>query len=116
MIYTRFINFLNNIQNKTKKTSANYLLQLIKNDTNSITGKNLRQISDEFNCYNLLNMDIKQIKKKFHFVEQLVENNWKIELIKELTNVKQNEMTIVFDDKKMTHEEIDHCIRLVSTD
>ena len=116
MIYSRFIKFIQNIQNKSKKMSANYLLQLIKNDTNSITGKNIRQIADDINNFNLLNTDIKELKNKLCFVEQTEENQWKINAIKEITNVKQNEMTIVFDNDKMTHQELDHLIQLISTE
>ena len=50
MIYSRFIKFLQNIQNKCEKKSANYLLQLIKKDTTTVTGRNLRHISDEIPC------------------------------------------------------------------
>ena len=64
MIYSRFINFVQNIQNRSKKTSANYLLQLIKDDTNSITGRNLRQISDEIKQYDILNKNLNLVKKE----------------------------------------------------
>ena len=44
------------------------------------------------------------------------ENIWKINMIKELTEVKQNELAVIFDDNKMSNEEIEQTIKLVSTD
>ena len=72
--------------------------------------------SDEINNYNLLDTDINRLKSKLCFVEQKEENNWKIDIIKELTNVKQHEMTIVFDHDKMTPVEIEQMILLISTE
>ena len=43
-------------------------------------------------------------------------NLWKINMIKELTDVKQNKMTIDFDDQeKMSPKEIDSMIKMLST-
>ena len=116
MIYTRFIKFIQNIQNKCKKYSAKYLLELIKNNTNSITGRNLRQISDDTQNYNLLSTDVNKLKKEMQFMNPDETNNWKFDMIRELVEVKQNELTINFNDDKLTHEEIDHLIRIISTD
>ena len=116
MIYTRFINFLQTINTSCKKNSAKYLLQIIKNDTNSVTGRNIRKISDECNNYNLLNRDIQSLKREIKFEEIKEDNLWKIGMIKELTDVKQNELTIDFDNHvKMSHQEIDAMIKLLST-
>ena len=99
MIYTRFIKFIQNIQNKCTKNSAKYLLELIKNDTKTITGRNLRKISDEANNYKILESDINQLKKDLKFEKVTDENIWKINMIKELVQVKHNEMTIQFFDE-----------------
>ena len=50
------------------------------------------------------------------FVKPDETNNWKFDMIRELVEVKQNELTINFNDDKLTHEEIDHLIRIISTD
>ena len=115
MIYTRFIKFLQNIQNKCRKKSANYLLQIIKNDTSTVTGRNLRKISDEINRYSLLNTDINLIKKLLHFEELTEDNIWKIHIIKELVDVRQHKMNIQFYDEKMPTKEINNMINLIST-
>ena len=115
MIYTRFIKFIQNIQNKCNKNSAKYLLELIKNDTNTVTGRNLRKISDTTNNYNILKININQLKQDLNFEKVTDENLWKINMIKELVQVKQNEMTIQFIDEKMPKEQIDNMIDLLST-
>ena len=63
-----------------------------------------------------MNTDINILKKELHFVQQIEDNAWKIDLVKELTEVKQNEMTVMFNNDKMTHSEIEHLIRLVTTE
>ena len=88
---------------------------LIKNDTNTVTGRNLRKISDEANNYKILESDINQLKKDLHFEKVTDENIWKIAMIKELVQVKQNEMTIQFFDEKMPREQIDNMIDILST-
>ena len=63
-----------------------------------------------------MNTDINKLKKELHFVEQMEDNAWKIEFVKELTEVKQNELTVMSNNDKMTHSEIEHLIRLVTTE
>ena len=116
MIYTRFVKFIHTILNKCKKNSAKYLLHIIKNNTNTVTGRNLRQISDEMNNYELLKMDISQLKEELTFEKISEDDMWKVNVIKELTDVKQNELLLDFgNNERMSHEEIETIIGLLST-
>ena len=116
MIYTRFLKFIQTINTKCQKKSAKYLLQIIKGNTNSVTGRNLRQISDEMNNYNIMKMEILELKEEMNFEKISDDNKWKVDIIRELVDVKQNEKLLDFgNDEKMSPEEIDNIIGMLST-
>ena len=86
MLINRFISFLNQIS-KSKKYLPKQLLDCIKNDTQSITGKNIRniQILVNMNRYECLT---KSVTKKLEYAPVPNDSKWKISMVKELIDVK----------------------------
>ena len=88
----RFLSFIKQIK-KSPKILPKQLFNLIKNDTNSITGKNIRRIL-------LLTRKpcIEDVNE--HDIDELVyeevgeENQWKVSLLRELIECKTDEMEI----------------------
>ena len=60
MLYVRFTKFIQSII-LGNKTAPRYMLQLIKNNTKTITGRNIRKISLENNNCDIFNINIKII-------------------------------------------------------
>ena len=95
--------------------STIYLLNIIKDDTNTITGRNIHEILNSTNENNIFNLKLSKIRK--HKFCELPENEkWRINFIKELTNVKLKNLEINFtNNEEFTRKEIDAIIEIIST-
>ena len=89
MIYCRFVKFIQSIL-KTDKKAVIYILFKVIDDQRTITGKNANLILKEVNETNIFDININKMKRSMKFMEQPEDSNWKINLIKELTDIKMN--------------------------
>ena len=97
------------------KIVAKLLLEIIQNNTETITGANIKKIAIDSEKSNLKNVNYKNIKQ-LKFCEISENDEWKISLINEMTDIKQGKMSLRFDnDEIMENNEIDQLIVLVST-
>lgn len=92
-----------------------YLLNLIKNNTDTITGRNIREILNITNENNIMNLNIAKLRK--HKFSELPENEtWRITMIKELTNIKLKNLQVKFtNDQELSIKEIDAMIENIAT-
>ena len=87
-----YVNFTKKVT-ESSKSQLNNLYQKIKKDCRSTTGKNIRRIENIFNGKRYEEIDRDQIKKKEYFpITQ--ENKWRLPIVKELTDVKFNQLSI----------------------
>ena len=86
LLYRRFIGFIDQIE-KSMKSLPKQLLEVIKRDTRSTTGKNLRKLTLKAKMTKL-----EQLRKYDEnlgtYSEVSNEDKWKIEMVKEITNVQ----------------------------
>ena len=82
MLYSRFTNFVHSIQNGIKEAPI-YLLDLIKNNTNTITGRNIKEILYKTDESDMPKVNISELNKKIRFCEFPDNEKWRINLIKE---------------------------------
>ena len=100
-LITRFLTFISSIE-KSKKILPRVLLQAIKRDCRSVTGSNLRNIlllTRKDDISEIFESDIQQM------IYMPVPNHeeWRIEMLKELIDVKWGDATIdYFDDREIT--------------
>ena len=114
MLYTRFLKFIKSIKTGNKP-AAKLLLELIKNNTETITGRNIRKILLEVDKRNIENIDSK-ILKNLKFCELPETEEWRISSIKELSDIKQGKLTIEFDNGvDMESGEIDDILVFLTT-
>ena len=73
------------------KDAPIYLLDLIKNNTNTITGSYIREILNVTNKTNIFEVG-KSDLKKLKFYEIPDEERWRIGILKELTNIRMNKV------------------------
>ena len=103
----RFLSFLMQIEKSTKKVPKQ-LLAFIKNDVRSTTGSNLRNIlllTDKSNIEDLRKDHIREIK--YHNVDPT--NEWKIGFIKEITDVKFNQLEV----ENFSKEELEDILEIL---
>ena len=114
MIYTRFLKFVQSIK-ESERPAPYYLLEKIKNDANTITGKNLTHILGN-EGKDVFNIDIRKFTKNIALCHPIENNSWKVNLIKELTNLKLNLLGVQFSDgDELNRNEIQEMINYVST-
>ena len=91
------------------------MLEKIKNDANTITGKNLTHILGN-EGKDVFNIDIRKFTKNIALCHPIENNSWKVNLIKELTNLKLNLLGVQFSDgDELNRNEIQEMINYVST-
>ena len=114
LIYTRFIKFIQSIR-KGRKLAPYYLLEKIKDNTNTITGRNLKHILGHENL-DIFDINIPHFKKSLKF-SQLDKNNiWKINTIKEITNIQKGILEVEFSNgEKLRHEELEALAHQIAT-
>ena len=114
MLYSRFFKFIKSIQTGNK-SAAKLLLELIKNNTETITGRNIKKILMETDKRNIENVDSK-ILGRLTFCEISEADEWRISSIKELTDIKQGKLVIQFEnDVGMESDEIEDILTFLTT-
>ena len=111
MLYSRFLKFIHSIETGNK-ISAKYLLEIIKKNTETVTGRNLKKILIESEQSNIKDADFKNIK----FCELSKDDEWKIQLVNEMTDIRQGKLQLDFNNgESMENNEIDILIDIVTT-
>ena len=98
MLSVRFVKFLQNVQ-KSDKVAVQFMLRKVQNNVNTVTGKNVRYIQDQIGNYcDLLAVSPSWLKRKLNFCEINSEDIWKVDLIKEVTNIRHNVLFLEHED------------------
>ena len=114
MLYSRFIKFIKSIQTGNK-LAAKLLLEMIKDNTETITGRNIKIILMELNKSNINQIDNKSLRG-LKFCELPKTEEWRINSIKELTDMKQGKLSVQFEnDYGLENNEIEDILTFLTT-
>ena len=92
------------------------MLEFIKKDTRTITGKNIREILKTTDNDDIMSMNVQEVKSKLIFKDIPENEHWRVPLIKELTNIRQNVLQVTFDDgDTLSMDELSDMISFVTT-
>ena len=92
MMNKRFLCFIQSIRN-SKKFCLRYLLRSIEYDTRSVTGNNLRELMLESGTFDIRKLKPKDVPER---------EEYRVEFIKELIEVKNNEIEVAgFDNQQL---------------
>ena len=92
ILIKRFLSFIQQI-NKSSKLIPKQLLNVIMNDTRSVTGSNLKRIlilTKKTKVEDVTSKDIEDIE----YAKMCQEEKWRIEMIKELTDIKFGQLEL----------------------
>ena len=92
MLIKRFLSFIRQIE-KSSKILPKQLLNLVRHDTRSLTGSNIRKIlllTNKSSVEEITNVDIEYIE--YDAISD--ENRWRIDLIREITDTKFGQLQI----------------------
>ena len=115
ILYSRYVTFVQSAKKSTKMT-VQMLLQMVKDDMQTVTGKNIRLISDELETDDIFNVKKNFVKQKLKFAPAHPDDEWKIQFSREITNLKQN--VLLLDDNEngqFTSEELSEILNYLST-
>ena len=121
LIFSRYIGFLQSTR-KSNKMIVKYLLEKVFHDLNTITGQNVRYILEKCDERDIMKINPGQFKKNFKFNELPEDELWKVDIIKEITNINQNILVLNEnvrdnDDEEVafTREELEEIMNFVAT-
>ena len=106
MMIIRYVKFLQSLT-RSPKMCVQLLLQKVLRNVNTITGKNVEYIQRK------TGYRYDELTVKPNICKIKTEDKWRAEFIREMTNIKQNVVTL--DGEGFTSKELDMLIEFVST-
>ena len=117
MLISRFVKFLQNIK-KSPKLAAQFMLQKVINNVSTVTGKNVRMVKDMIgHQHDLLSVKPGWLRNTLKFCELHDDDQWRVDMIKEITNIKQNILELTPDEEEdsfLTSEQLEEILHFVS--
>ena len=114
MLITRYVKFIQNMVKKSPKIAVQFMLQKILRNASTVTGRNVRFIEDKIGC-DITSVNPNMLKQKLKFFDIREDDKWRVDLIKEIVNVKQNILEINNEDSFLSNEQLQDIINFVST-
>ena len=114
MLMSRYVNFLQSVV-KSKRKAVLFLFQRCKDDLMTVTGKNIEFIESQIPNSSILTMKINEFKKNYRFCEMKTEDELKVNIVKEILNLKQNVLQLEAGPDQLTIEELDQIINFIVT-
>ena len=114
MLITRYVKFIQNMVKKSPKIAVQFMIQKILRNVSTVTGRNVRFIEDKIGC-DITSVNPNILKQKLKFFDIREDDKWRVDLIKEIVNVKQNILEINNEDSFLTNEQLQDIINFVST-
>ena len=113
MLVCRYVNFVQSVQKSSKKAVL-FLFNRCRNNVNTVTGKNINYIEKETRS-SILTIKSSDIKKNYKFCEMKVEDDWKVNIVKEITNIKQNVLELESGEAEFTVAELNEILDFIVT-
>ena len=112
MLITRYISFVQSLR-KSTRPSVIYLLVKVRQNVNSVTGRNIRHVLDVTGNKDIFSIKTDDVKKVHKFCETQEDDKWKVDFVKEIVNIGQNVLEL--DKKLMTKEELSDILVYLTT-
>ena len=81
-----------------------YLLEKVVQDLNTMTGQNARHIVDQAQEVDIFRINRTEFKRNFRFNEMPADEAWKVNIVKEITDINYNVLVLSGDE----HEDVPH--------
>ena len=117
MLITRFVSFLQNLV-KSSKRAVHVMLHKVAGDVSTVTGRNIRMIEElTGNKVDIFQTSIVKLKRYVRYCPIEGQDNWRVNFIKEITNLKQNVLVLENDKSEsfMSIDELDEILSFICT-
>ena len=101
----RYLSFIDKIQN-SKKGALAALLNIVKTDTRTTTGSNLRWIMLKASKNNIEELLKNKVAIDYHEMPQ--EESWRTDFVKEIIDIKNEELVVPGFDEAQIEEILEH--------
>ena len=114
MLQSRYVSFLKSAK-KSFKLTVLLLLQLVRDNLETVTGANIRHILTDAGQDDVFKMKISDMRNKVNFpIEH--QNEWKVQFVREITDVQKNVRNIESDENgHFTDDELRDILNFVTT-
>lgn len=113
MMIIRYVKFIQSLT-KSPKLCVQFLLQKVLKNVETVTGKNVAYINRKTGYrFDILSVTPNLLKRSLKFCEMKTEDKWRINMIKEVTDIKQNVLKL--EGEGFSSEELDELIEYIST-
>ena len=112
MLITRYVKFIQSIR-KSPKIAVQFLLQKVLKNCSTLTGKNVRYVLEQTDSENIFDVSPNAIKKEFKFCEMKKEDAWRVNLVKEMINIRQKVLTLDQNEHALSNEEMEEILDYV---
>lgn len=115
MIIIRYVKFIQSLK-KSPKIAVQFLVEKVLRNCSTLTGKNVRYVLDKTRASCILDINISKVKRELKFNEIANEDAWRVDFIKEIANLKNNNLKLDDDDENcLTKEELDELLNYICT-
>ena len=115
IIFQRYLGFMSSLLN-SKKHCLSALARLVLNDEGSLSSQNIETISKKANLKNILTLSPKVVADAVVYSEVPAEEEWRIDLLRELIAIQRNEVDLDFGElPPFSKSEIEDLIEIVAT-
>ena len=86
----RYVKFIHSLA-KSPKMCVQFLLQKVLKNVETVTGRNIAYINRKTGYrFDICSVTPNQLKRSLKFCDIKTEDKWRVHIIKEMTNIKQN--------------------------
>ena len=93
MLMLRYIKFIQSIK-KSPNLAVKFLYQKIHKNVNTVTGRNVAYILQATGFTEMEDINLWEVKKKVVFCETNPADEWKVDFIKEIVNIKHKVLVL----------------------
>ena len=114
MLMCRYVKFIKSIR-KSTKLAVQYLFQKVKDNVNTVTGKNIAVVLNATAYDNIEEVDVNEMKKKVEFCQILDEDRWRVNFVKEIVNLQYNVLVLNEDEQALDTDELNEILDFICT-
>lgn len=115
IIFQRYLGFMSSLLN-SKKHCLSALARLVLNDEGSLSSQNIETISKKADLKYILTLSPKVVADAVVYSEVPAEEEWRIDLLRELIAIQRNEVDLDFGElSPFSKSEIEDLIEIVAT-
>ena len=114
MLMCRYVKFIKSIK-KSTKLAVQFLFKKVKNNVNTVTGKNIAVVLNATAYDNIEEIDVNAMKKKVKFCQILDENRWRVDFVKEIVNLQYNVLVLNEDEQALDTDELNEILDFICT-